>query len=220
MHSKPLSRFALAIMCVGLSAGWGCAGNGHSTPTAPAQLGASRTSTLQGGAALRPSDDEGYPAPETPSEPAPGNPPEPSPEMPGPAPEVPAAPPPEIPSDTFPMIINIVGTFGARAYVPNPLIAAMGNMIVWKNDDGRVHHIVLDGIEGIDPVDVGDIAPGKTSVPIPLARPVAGYHCTIHPNMVGVISDGSMPLPPSTEPPEEGYPGYYFSPFGKRSARR
>jgi plastocyanin len=105
------------------------------------------------------------------------------------------------------VIINIVGSFGAAAFMPNPTMANMGDQIVFTNTDLVLHHIVLD-----DGTDLGDVAPGASSAPMPLTTPTASFHCTIHPSMVGGINvDMTMPAPmpdPSYPPPYDYY-GYY-----------
>ncbi len=77
----------------------------------------------------------------------------------------------------------------------------MGNLLVWMNGDTRLHHIVLD-----DGTDMGDVLPGQATAPIALATAVPmGFHCTIHPSMVGTIN-GELPAPapaPPYEPPYE-----------------
>ena len=108
--------------------------------------------------------------------------------------------------------INIVGTFGPVAFLPNPLVADPTETIVWTNDDLRLHHIVLD-----DGTEIGNLAPGESSLPIVLPAPTASYHCTIHPSMVGSVSVGvEAPLPgpnpgpgPGPEPEPEPYPDPY-----------
>jgi plastocyanin len=101
------------------------------------------------------------------------------------------------------VIINIVGAYGSGAFMPNPTIANMGDQIVFTNTDLVLHHIVLD-----DGTDLGDVAPGQSSVPMPLATPTATFHCTIHPSMVGAIN-GDIVLPPYEPPPPDDYYGYY-----------
>jgi plastocyanin len=144
-----------------------------------------------------------------------------------PYPPDPGAPDPGVPPVTPmpPLVsartINIIGTAGANAFAPNPLAIQPGEMIVWMNDDERVHHIMLD-----DGTDVGTVAPGQPSVPIALVNPTATYHCTLHPSMVGSISDSSVvappgfPVPPAGPDPEpypEPGPYPYATP---RAARR
>ena len=103
------------------------------------------------------------------------------------------------------VIINIVGSFGAAAFMPNPTMANMGDQIVFTNTDKVLHHIVLD-----DGTDLGDVAPGASSAPMPLMTPTATFHCTIHPSMVGGINvDMTAPMPDPYMPPGDDYYGYY-----------
>ena len=101
------------------------------------------------------------------------------------------------------VIINIVGAYGSAAFMPNPTIANMGDQIVFTNTDLVLHHIVLD-----DGTDLGDVAPGQSSMPMPLTTPMATFHCTIHPSMIGAINGGIV-LPPYEPPPSDDYYGYY-----------
>ena len=93
-------------------------------------------------------------------------------------------PDPAAPAAPISVIINIIGTFGSGAFDPDPIQAALGNMMVWTNNDTRVHHIMLD-----DGTDVGEVAPGQSTAPMALTTPSATFHCTIHPSMVGTIGD-------------------------------
>jgi plastocyanin len=101
------------------------------------------------------------------------------------------------------VIINIVGAYGSGAFMPNPTTANMGDQIVFTNTDLVLHHIVLD-----DGTDLGDVAPGQSSMPMSLTTPTATFHCTIHPSMVGAINGGIV-LPPYEPPPPDDYYGYY-----------
>ena len=104
------------------------------------------------------------------------------------------------------LLINIVGTIGSTAFMPNPTTANMGDQIVFTNTDIRIHHIVLN-----DGTDLGEVQPGQSSAPVPLTTPTATYHCTIHPTMVGSIN-GELPPPPPAEPyypPSDDYGGGY-----------
>src|SRR6266545_3127812 len=91
--------------------------------------------------------------------------------------------------------------YGSGAFMPNPTIASMGDQIVFTNTDLVLHHIVLD-----DGTDLGNVAPGQSSPPMPLATPTATFHCTIHPSMVGAIN-GDIVLPPYEPPPSDDYYG-------------
>jgi len=90
--------------------------------------------------------------------------------------------------------ISILGERGAQSFSPNPASVRQGDLFVWRNTDGVVHHIVLnDGS-----LDSGDIAPGASSPALRLAVDGANYHCTIHPAMVGSINASSGEPPPCT----------------------
>ena len=117
---------------------------------------------------------------------------------PAPAPGTPAPAPEPAPAPAT-TTINIVDTAGVTAFMPNPIQAAMGNLLVWMNADSRLHHIVLD-----DGTDIGDVLPGQASAPKALATAApTGFHCTIHPSMVGMIN-GELPAPaPAPAPPYE-----------------
>jgi hypothetical protein len=129
-----------------------------------------------------------------------------------------------------PLMVNIIGTFGPGAFLPNPLQAIIGDTIVWMNGDVISHVIVLD-----DGTPVGTLLPGQASLPIPIATETMGYHCTLHPSMVGQVttvlpgipaeipadpSQGPVPDPSGYTPPEsdpydydDGYgDGYYLKP--------
>jgi plastocyanin len=169
--------YGIAVVIASVVPMWGCQLESPSSPSAltPGTPGAARQ--------LRPNDE---PADDDPYPPDPGVPP--------------GTPmPPSSPA----RIINIIGTAGANAFVPNPLAIEPGEMIVWTNDDLWVHHIVLD-----DGTDVGTVAPGQSSVPIALANPAATYHCTLHPSMVGNIGGEPPvpPLPPPYDPDPDPYP--------------
>ena len=103
------------------------------------------------------------------------------------------------------VIINIVSSFGATAFNPNPTTANVGDEIVFTNNDMVLHHIVMD-----DGTDLGDVAPGESSVPIAMTTPTASFHCTLHPSMVGGINiDPPPPIPEPYYPPSDDYYGYY-----------
>jgi hypothetical protein len=129
------------------------------------------------------------------------------PPMPGPTPD-PANPPPDPnapppPPTPIQVLINIIGSYGANAFMPNPTQANVGDTIVWTNNDTTLHHIVLD-----DGTDLGNVAPGQSSAPMALMTPTATFHCTIHPTMVGGINVDLAPAPYMPPPPDDYY-GYY-----------
>jgi hypothetical protein len=65
--------------------------------------------------------------------------------------------------------------------------------------------IVMD-----DGTDLGDVVPGGSTAPIALTTPMASFHCTLHPSMVGGINmDPPAPVPDPYYPPSDDYDGYY-----------
>ena len=155
---------------------WSCSGG--STASSPSVV--TLRAAAGGSGQLRPLDDPPAPVPD--------------PSVPMPDPTVPAP---------LAVIINIVGSIGSNAFMPNPTTANMGDRIVFANTDTRVHHIVLG-----DGTDLGEVQPGQSSVPMPLATPTATFHCTIHPTMVGAINGELAPAPYEPPPPDDYY-GYY-----------
>ena len=100
--------------------------------------------------------------------------------------------------------ISIVSSAGPAGYLPNPLQAAVGSMLVWMNSDLVAHNIVLS-----DGTPVGRINPGEATPAILMSTPTLGYYCTLHPAMTGVIADPSVAMPPPdmpAPPPMDSYP--------------
>ena len=83
------------------------------------------------------------------------------------------------------VVINVLGERGASSFSPNPATVPVGTTVVWHNIDSEAHRVVLNDRQ----LDTGNIAPGAYSTPMTL-RPAA-YHCSIHPTMVGTLTDGS-----------------------------
>jgi len=80
-------------------------------------------------------------------------------------------------------MINVVAINGAMSFSPNPGTIPAGQSVVWHNIDSVTHRVVLnDGS-----VDTGNLDPGTYSSPITLGT-VGGYHCAIHPVMVGTLT--------------------------------
>ena len=114
---------------------------------------------------------------------------------PGPLPTPEGIPPPGGPPVPVQLTVSVVGLLGNLSFAPNPLQATIGNTVVWMNNDVLPHDIVFD-----DGTPIGNLAPGQSSLPIPLMTATASYHCTIHPSMTGQIV--AMPA----VPPGEGVP--------------
>jgi plastocyanin len=88
--------------------------------------------------------------------------------------------------------VTITGQGGRLAFAPNPAPVTAGQLVMFKNSDSVVHHIILD--DGT--VQTADIAPGATSAAVAMGTSGSPtYHCTIHPGMIGGFN-GSEPEPP------------------------
>jgi plastocyanin len=87
--------------------------------------------------------------------------------------------------------ITITGVKGALSFSPNPAQCATGQTVVWKNADSVTHRVEIDELG----VNTGDIAPGATSQPMSLANVSKGYHCSLHPQMVGALNGAATPSP-------------------------
>lgn len=176
-----------------------CAGGG--SPSSPSALSATPGVASDGGARLRTLDDP----------PAPG-------------PAVPAVPDPAVPTS---VTVNIVGSSGTLSYNPNPVTAAVGDMLVWSNNDALKHRIILDDPtdDGIDDsVDLGDLMPGASSLPVPLKSAAVQFHCSFHPSMKGGINKAPPPDVPDMSMPPSG-PDPYMPPgnydgYRQRSSAR
>ena len=205
MALKISLRLALVLGCAG--AIWGC-GDTRSqlSPTSPSSMSAGSSPSTPGtilNAVPRRVDndgdgyeDGGVPIPDPNGGPMPD---------PGSMPNPGQLPPPDGVAVPVQLTINIVGGFGAAAFGPNPLQAAIGNTIIWSNSDLIVHDIVLD-----DGRPVGMLAPGQSSAAISISTPTTGYHCTLHPSMTGQVTTvppaQPMPTDPSQIPmPDPGY---------------
>lgn len=101
-----------------------------------------------------------------------------------------ASPTPAASPTTSTTTIAIVGTSGTQAYNPNPAQVPDGGQVVFRNQDTRTHHIVMDD----GSADIGTMAPGASSSAMSLKS--GSYHCTIHPSMVGSIN-GQTPAAPN-----------------------
>jgi len=80
--------------------------------------------------------------------------------------------------------VEILGQQGASSFFPNPLTGTQGMMVLWHNADSTTHRIVLND----NSLDTGLISPGGSSAATTLNVTSAGYHCLIHPAMVGTIT--------------------------------
>jgi plastocyanin len=98
-----------------------------------------------------------------------------------PTPAPPATPRPA-PASTV-VTIDVIGINGSQSFSPNPATVRPGQTVVWRNVDSVRHRMVLN----TGSLDTGDLAAGASSQPIAI-NAGGGYHCSIHPSMVGTIA--------------------------------
>jgi plastocyanin len=82
------------------------------------------------------------------------------------------------------VVINVAAISGALSFSPNPATVA-GQAVSWHNLDGTVHRVVLDNGR----LDTGNLGPSRFSAAMTLPA-AGGYHCSIHPEMVGTLVTG------------------------------
>ena len=83
--------------------------------------------------------------------------------------------------------ITIVGMNGNQSFSPNPATVTAGQTVAWRNADSITHNVAADN----GSFSTGNIAPGTTSAPIMMSTAGSfGYHCQIHPTMVGTLNVG------------------------------
>lgn len=105
---------------------------------------------------------------------------------------------PSAPSGPTTVSVAIVGTSGNQAFNPNPVSAAVGDTVMFKNNDSAVHHIVFDD----GSADLGEVAPGSTSRGGAVRSGNAtNFHCVLHSSMVGTINGAKAPEPPPCNDP-------------------
>jgi hypothetical protein len=213
MRLNASSRLAVIAAFAGVFAA--CGEHRAASPLSPSSLSSRSSEDVRpavGNLTPRRVDDDGdgYEDPE------PGPPAEPGT---GPTPPPGQLPPEGLPPEGIPapvqLTINVVASFGSAAFAPNPLRAAIGNTIVWMNNDLVTHDIVFD-----NGTRIGNLAPGQSSLPITLTTETASYHCTFHPTMVGQVMPipAEVPLPadPSDSPTPDpsGPPPPPSDPYG------
>jgi plastocyanin len=69
------------------------------------------------------------------------------------------------------------------AFLPAKVIVALGDTIVWTNEDFVVHTVTADTLRW----DSGDVAGRKQYRVTATKRGMVGYHCELHPTMKGLI---------------------------------
>lgn len=96
--------------------------------------------------------------------------------------------------------ITINGEAGNMSFSPNPATVKVGQRVSWRNADSITHAILQDapnagqtgpygGGGGGSGFSTGNLGAAATSAPLTMsAAGTTGYHCEIHPGMVGVLT--------------------------------
>jgi plastocyanin len=95
----------------------------------------------------------------------------------------PTTPTPTTPAAVTVTILSAARTLGVAAYVPNPVMVAVGAKLTWSNTDSTTHDMVSD--TGV--WDSGRISAGSQFDFTFQTKGSFPYHCSIHPGMVGTV---------------------------------
>jgi plastocyanin len=83
------------------------------------------------------------------------------------------------------VMITINGINGTMSFSPASATLKVGQTVAWRNADSITHAPIQD--TGV--FDVGDVPGGSTSAAIKMGTAgTFGYHCAIHPVMVGSLT--------------------------------
>jgi plastocyanin len=97
--------------------------------------------------------------------------------------------------------ITIAAQAADRSFNPNPAPAG-GQTVVFRNSDSVVHRIRLSDGTFL----TTDIQPNTTSQAVQLPAGGAHYHCSLHPQMVGIVNASTGTAPPTCQGPYcDGY---------------
>lgn len=101
------------------------------------------------------------------------------------APTAPVPPPAGGGGPAADVTVTIVGMNGNQSFAPEPVTVKVGQTVAWHNADSITHTATGNAGE----FNTGNIAPGSTSGAITMSTAGNfGYHCSIHPDMVGTIT--------------------------------
>jgi plastocyanin len=82
------------------------------------------------------------------------------------------------------LTITITGINGSSSFSPNPATVTVGQTVAWRNSGGTTHTATADNGTAFN-VSVNN---GQTSAPDTMKTAGSfGYHCSIHPSMVGTL---------------------------------
>jgi plastocyanin len=92
------------------------------------------------------------------------------------------------------------------AFVPSTLNINAGDTVVWINKDSVSHTIVSDSGSELSSVSIGN---GKSYTHTFNNEGTFNYHCSIHPNMKGMVVVGSVDSSSSSSSSSTGSSGGY-----------
>ena len=86
---------------------------------------------------------------------------------------------------TADVIITIVAENGNMSFSPNPATVTTGQRVAWRNSAGQTH----TATQNAGAFDTGGISSGSQSGVFTMnTAGTFGYHCSIHPSMVGTLT--------------------------------
>jgi plastocyanin len=86
---------------------------------------------------------------------------------------------------TADVTITIVAENGNMSFSPDPATVNVGQRVAWRNSAGAIHTATQNG----GSFDTGSVNSGATSAAITMsAAGTFGYHCSLHPAMVGTLT--------------------------------
>lgn len=86
---------------------------------------------------------------------------------------------------TADVIITIVAENGNMSFSPDPATVNVGQRVAWRNSAAALHTATQNG----GTFDTGALNSGSTSAPVTMgAAGTFGYHCALHPAMVGTLT--------------------------------
>jgi len=92
-------------------------------------------------------------------------------------------PPPTSPRTTVSIVAG-ASALTTTAYAPSPLNIAVGDAVLWINNDLTTHTATADG----GAWNSGPMAPGRMFSQTFTTAGTFPYHCAIHPGMMGTIT--------------------------------
>ena len=94
------------------------------------------------------------------------------------------------PNETIVSIVPDSAEMGEKGFSPNPVHIKVGDMVIWKNNDYDVHTVTEGSEMGGEPEDgfeSGVLKPSQAFNNTFTNPSTIGYHCMLHPTMLGTI---------------------------------